>query len=109
MKLILSSRNIKSIHSETFNDLSKLENLYLQNNSLSKIEFNSKDLKNLKFISFESNNIVDYDKSFFLFLNNLESVCLNNNPISILFPTQMQTICNIQINPKCKVYLNEKC
>ncbi len=54
----LSNLNIHSIHNETFLGLSKLENLYLQNNSIRRIEFYSKDLQSLKLISLEFNNIV---------------------------------------------------
>jgi Leucine-rich repeat (LRR) protein len=103
----LSNLNIHSIHNETFVGLSKLENLYLQNNSIRRIEFYSKDLQSLKFISLESNNIVQINKSILVGLNKIESVCLYNNPISNLFPTEMLKIC--ETNPICKVYINKKC
>jgi hypothetical protein len=103
----LSNLNIHSIHNETFLGLSKLENLYLQNNSIRRIEFYSKDLQSLKLISLEFNNIVQINKSILVGLNKIESVCLFNNPISNLFPTEMLKIC--ETNPICKVYINEKC
>ena len=103
----LSNLNIHSIHNETFLGLSKLENLYLQNNSIRRIEFYSKDLQSLRLISLEFNNIVQINKSILVGLNKIESVCLFNNPISNLFPTEMLKIC--ETNPICKVYINEKC
>ena len=48
------------------------------------------------------------DKSSFLNLNNLQRVCLNNNPITTLFPTDLLTfICTNHIN--CTVSFIDKC
>jgi hypothetical protein len=51
---------------------------------------------------------VAIDKSSFLNLNNLQRVCLNNNPSTTLFPTDLLTfICTNHIN--CTVSLIDKC
>ena len=63
-------------------------------------------------ISLESNELVEIDKSSFFNLNNLKLVCLNNNPITTLFPTDLLTfICSQQQqqNNNCTVSLNHKC
>lgn len=68
----LSNLGINTIHDDTFNGLFKLENLFLKNNQLKKVDFNLKDLQKLKLISFESNHIIQFEKSAFVGLNNLE-------------------------------------
>ncbi len=68
----LSNLGINTIHEDTFNGLFKLEAIFLKNNQLKKVDFNLKDLHKLKYISFESNQIVQFEITAFVGLNNLE-------------------------------------
>ncbi len=104
----LSLKNIDSIDSTTFNDFIKLEVLYLEENKLTKLE-NSlfHKLVNLRELWLESNNIVLIDRNIFNGLTSLELVCMSNNPISVLFPYQVASLC--QNNSKCEVKISEKC
>ena len=78
----LNGLSIDSIDLKTFEDYSKLEVLYLENNKITKIEYGLfNKLKNLKELWLESNNIKAIDKNSLLGLNNLKLVCLSNNPI----------------------------
>jgi hypothetical protein len=60
--LNLSNLGIETIHIDTFNGLNRLENLILKKNNLNYINFNFKDLYQLKMISLESNHIVQLSK-----------------------------------------------
>ena len=43
----------------------------------------------------------------FVDLNKLEKVCLNDNPISLMFPNNIKPLCDS--NPNCSIKINEKC
>jgi len=51
--------------------------------------------------------LISIDKDAFLGLNNLELVCLNDNPLQELFPNQLTTLCDS--NPKCTLRISDKC
>ncbi len=106
-QLDLSSLGIQTIHYDTFNGLSNLEKLNLDYNKLRKIDFNLKDLYNLKYLSLQFNEIVQFGKNELVGLNQLELVCLYNNPLSALFPTSLSDLCSS--NPKCIVNTVSKC
>ncbi len=104
----LNGLSIDTIDLRTFEDHTKLEVLYLDDNKINKIEnglFNK--LTNLKELWLESNSIIAIDKNSLLGLNNLRLVCLRNNPISNLFPSSLSVIC--ETNKECIIKVFEKC
>ena len=108
IEIDLSRKSINSIDSKTFQGLHNLEVLYLEDNKLTKLENDLfKNLINLKEIWLEHNGLVSIDKNIFVGLNNLERVCLYDNPISTIFPTEVQLLC--ETNPKCLLSISEKC
>jgi len=105
----LSFESIDSIDLNTFNEYVKLEELYLQENKLSKLEAGLlSNLVNLRQSWLESNFLVSIDKNIFNGLNNLELVCLSNNPISTLFSSHIASLCSSS-NPKCQIKPLDKC
>ena len=64
------------------------------------------ELVNLEYLMLESNRIVSFNKNALIGLNDLETICLFDNPIS-LFQTLISNVCSF--NVKCKVYSNQKC
>jgi Leucine-rich repeat (LRR) protein len=69
----LSFESIDSIDLNTFNEYVKLEELYLQENKLSKLEAGLlSNLVNLRQLWLESNFLVSIDKNIFNGLNDLE-------------------------------------
>jgi len=104
----LNGLSIDSIDLKTFEDYSKLEVLYLDDNKINKIEYGLfNKLTNLKELWLESNSIIAIDKNSLLGLNNLRLVCLRNNPISNLFPNSLSVIC--ETNKECIIKVFEKC
>jgi hypothetical protein len=126
-ELNLNSNKIKHLDDFLFSDLTSLKRLYLQNNELlelgivfrnliylewlkldnnklTKIELELNELKSLKYLGLESNKLVSINRKAFQGLNNLELVCLWQNPISIILA---ESILNIwDLNVKCQVNLN---
>ena len=103
----MSNLGIQAIHYDTFNGLSNLEKLNLDYNKLRKIDFNLKDLYNLKYLSLQFNEIVQFGKNELVGLNQLELVCLFNNPLSILIPASLSDLCST--NPKCIINTESNC
>jgi Leucine-rich repeat (LRR) protein len=104
----LSVESIDSIHLNTFNEYAKLEELYLEDNKLTRLEAGLfSNLVNLRELWLESNQLVSIDKNIFNGLINLELVCLSNNPISILF-TDLTSLCG-STNSKCKIKTKDRC
>ena len=100
----LNGLSIDSIDLKTFEDYSKLEVLYLDDNKITKIEYGLfNKLTNLKELWLESNSIIAFNKNSLLGLNNLRLVCIRNNPISNLFPS------SLSVNKECIVKVFEKC
>ena len=64
-------------------------------------------LSKLTRLDLSSNKIVSIDRNALVNLNELEKVCLYDNPISNLFPTYINGICATNI--KCKVSLSINC
>jgi len=104
----LNGISIDSIELGTFNDFSKLEVLYLDDNKINKIENGLlNNLTSLKELWLESNTLIAIDKNSLVGLNNLQLVCLHNNPISNLFPSSLSIIC--ETNKECNIKIFEKC
>jgi len=76
----------------------------LDNNKIASIDANTfKSLFKLLRLDLESTQIISFNRDALVGLINLEFVCLEQNPISILFPTSISKVCDG--NPKCQVYL----
>jgi hypothetical protein len=126
-ELNLNSNKIQHLDDFLFSDLTSLKRLYLQNNELlelgivfrnlihlewlkldnnklTKIELELNELKSLKYLGLESNKLVSINSKAFQGLNNLELVCLWQNPISVILNESIQNICDLNI--KCQVNLN---
>ena len=104
----LNGFKIDYIDSNTFDDLSNIKKLYLQNNLISHIDSNLfQDLKSLEELWLESNNIISFDKNALIGLTNLQKVCIFNNPISKYFPERLKDICRSNLN--CIVKIQESC
>ena len=104
----LSGQNIDLIDVNTFDGFDQLEELYLEKNKINKIEnglFNK--LTKLRELWLESNAIVSIDRNSFFGSNDLELVCLSKNPVSVLFPNSLASIC--ETNKKCVVKITEIC
>jgi len=58
----------------------------------------------------ESNNIISIDRNAFVGLNNLEKVCLKDNPIRIMFPTNIRRtyICHMLTQTSNSVIIRKK-
>ena len=130
-ELNLNGMKIDYIDKKSFEDISKLKKLYLNNNLISFVDasmfegmlynylkvlsiFTSiyrliivKGLNDLEEIWLESNNIVVFDLNSLVGLNKLLKVCIYNNPISKYFPEKLQKIC--ETNPNCIVKISETC
>ena len=77
IEIDISNKNIESIDLLTFNNLNKLEILYLNNKKLNRIDNGLlNNLTQLKELSLESNDLTIIDKNAFIGLINLEIVCL---------------------------------
>jgi Leucine-rich repeat (LRR) protein len=108
IEIDLSRRSIDSIDINTFKGYSKLEKLFLEDNKLKKLEYGLfNHLSNLRELWLESNIIVSIDRNVFVGLNLLQKVCLNDNPISIMFPSNIKPLCDT--NPNCNIKINENC
>jgi Leucine-rich repeat (LRR) protein len=104
-KIDLSRYDIDTIDTNTFVDLTYLNELYLGFNQVMKIDDASTfhSLKNLQVLSIESNQLVSLNQSLFVGLENLEKVFLGQNPISSKNPNFVRSLC--ETNPKCTIYL----
>jgi Leucine-rich repeat (LRR) protein len=108
IEIDLSRRSIDSIDINTFKGYSKLEKLFLEDNKLKKLEYGLfNHLSNLRELWLESNIIVSIDRNVFVGLNLLQKVCLNDNPISLMFPSNIKPLCDT--NPNCNIKINENC
>ena len=104
----MSRRSIDTIDVNTFKGYNKLEKLFLDDYKLRQLDYGVfNHLLNLKELWLESNNIVSIDRNVFIGLNQLEKVCLNDNPISVMFPSNIKPLCDS--NPNCNIKINEKC
>lgn len=104
----LSELSISSIELNTFDKFNKVQVLYLHNNKLSSIKSDVfSGLLSLREIWLETNNLVAIDKNVFNNLHRLDLVCLTDNPISVLYPSQVESLCAEPL--KCKVKINESC
>ncbi len=108
IEIDLSRRSIDSIDINTFKGYSKLEKLFLEDNKLKKLEYGLfNHLSNLRELWLESNFIISIDRNVFVGLNLLQKVCLNGNPISLMFPSNIEPLCDT--NPNCNIKINENC
>jgi Leucine-rich repeat (LRR) protein len=108
IEIDLSNRGIDSIDINTFKGYNKLEKLFLENNKLRKLEYGLfNHLSNLRELWLESNFIISIDRNVFVGLNLLQKVCLNGNPISLIFPSNIEPLCDT--NPNCNIKINENC
>ena len=101
----LRNKNIEEIEDATFNGFNSLETLYLDENNLTKLNFEFSNLKNLSEIWFEFNYIVSVQKYIFKSLNNLKRVCFSENPISKYNPVNLEKLCD----NKCDIKIKETC
>ena len=108
IEIDLSRRSIDSIDINTFKGYSKLEKLFLEDNKLKKLEYGLfNHLSNLRELWLESNIIVSIDRNVFVGLNLLQKVCLSDNPISLMFPSNIKPLCDTNLN--CNIKINENC
>ena len=108
IEIDLSRRSIDSIDINTFKGFNKLEKLFLEDNKLKKLEYGLfNHLSNLRELWLESNFIISIDRNVFVGLNLLQKVCLNGNPISLMFPSNIEPLCDT--NPNCNIKINENC
>ena len=104
----LELQGIQKIDPNTFNGLTKLEVINLNNNELTSLNaLIFKGLFNLRKVYIESNKLISIDKNVFIGLNNLELICLHKNPIVSLYPTIAGSLC--ETNLKCEIFTNETC
>ena len=99
----LELQGIQKIDPNTFNGLTKLEVINLNNNELTSLNaLIFKGLFNLRKVYIESNKLISIDKNVFIGLNNLELICLHKNPIVSLYPTIAGSLCetNLRELPK---------
>jgi Leucine-rich repeat (LRR) protein len=108
LEIDLSKKSIDSIDINSFKGYIKLEWLFLEKNKIKQLEYGLfNHLSNLRELWLESNNIVSINKNAFLGLNKLEKVCLYDNPISLIFPSNIIQLCDT--NPSCNITINQKC
>jgi hypothetical protein len=89
---------------EANSGLFSVQELYLQDNYLTKLEQNTFDpLTNLIILSLENNLIISINRSIFSNLVNLEHVYLTKNPLTIIQSDVVQQLCGT--SPKCKVHI----
>lgn len=104
----LELQGIQKIDPNTFNGLTKLEVINLNNNELTSLNaLIFKGLFSLRKVYIESNKLISIDKNVFIGLNNLELICLHKNPIANLYPTIAGSLC--ETNLKCEIFTNETC
>jgi Leucine-rich repeat (LRR) protein len=130
--LYLNNNNLKVVPVFSINNqvlVANLQFLYLQNNKINYIPFNSlQNLKKLEHINLKNNQINDIQNSTTFdglisikelnleknSLNNfgekvlsnvkIRKLCISDNPISILFPSFIKTLCS-----NCKINIFESC
>jgi len=82
--------------------------LDLSLNKINKIEEGIfKDLIYLLELNLEFNDIMSFYKNALFGLKYLKKVCLFQNPIAVLFPESLASICDGNFN--CKVFIDSKC
>ena len=103
VEMDLSNRSIDSIDINALEGFKNLEVLYLQDNQIRKLEKDSfKNLDKLRELWLENNSLIEiFEENTFFGLNNLEKVCLFNNPVSNLFPSVVSKLC--KNNTKCRI------
>jgi hypothetical protein len=75
--LDLSGNRIIHLNPDIFNNLTKLENLYLSHNLISNISFDLRYAKNLSFLDLEYNNLESIDKVTLETLDELPNIVIN--------------------------------
>ena len=104
----LSINQLTGVIPNTFNNLTKLEELNLSINQLiSTIPSNLDKLVNLKYLDLSSNELYDSIPASLGYLNNLSELYLFRNNLSELIP---ETVCNL-IENECQILLydNQLC
>ena len=107
-KIYLSINQLTGVIPNTFNNLTKLEELNLSINQLiSTIPSNFHELVNLKYLNLSSNELYDSIPASLGYLNNLSELYLFRNNLSELIP---RTVCNL-IENECQIslYDNQLC